>query len=98
MKKFIPREKMSRKAKKEIDRRARAVWGISPVSRKKEDKTKYSRKRGNALKDEGFQGIGPSHQKRYFFDGLKSPAFAGDSDHQQSLAGRKKLRDFAFFG
>lgn len=45
MKKFIPREKLSRKAKKEIDRRARAVWGISPVSRKKEDKTKYNRKR-----------------------------------------------------
>ncbi|MBQ4620612.1 MAG: hypothetical protein IJB25_12160 [Clostridia bacterium] len=52
MKKFIPREKMSRKAKKEIDRRARAVWGISPVSRKKEDKTKYNRKREKALKDE----------------------------------------------
>ncbi|MBQ4157647.1 MAG: hypothetical protein IJD86_05865, partial [Clostridia bacterium] len=25
---------------------------------------------------EGFQGIGPSHQKRYFFDGLKLP-FSG---------------------
>lgn len=45
MKKFTPREKLSQKAKKEIDRRARAVWIISPVSRKKEDKTKYNRKR-----------------------------------------------------
>ena len=45
MKKFIPREKMTKKVKKEIDRRARATWSISPVSRKKEDKTKYNRKR-----------------------------------------------------
>lgn len=45
MKKFIPREKLSQKARKELDRRARATWGISPVSRKKEDKTKYNRKR-----------------------------------------------------
>lgn len=45
MKKFIPREKLSTKAQKEMDRRARATWGISPVSRKKEDKTKYNRKR-----------------------------------------------------
>lgn len=45
MKKFIPREKLSQKARKELDRRVRATWGISPVSRKKEDKTKYNRKR-----------------------------------------------------
>ena len=45
MKKFIPREKLSRKAQKEMDRRARATWSISPVSRKKEDKTKYNKKR-----------------------------------------------------
>ena len=45
MKKWIPREKMSEKARKELDRRARATWGISPVTRKKEDKTKYNRKR-----------------------------------------------------
>lgn len=49
MKKFIPREKLSRKVKKEIDRRARAVWSISPVSRKKEDKTKYNRKRAEKI-------------------------------------------------
>ncbi len=49
MKKFIPREKLSRKVQKEIDRRARKVWTISPVSRKKEDKTKYNRKRAEKI-------------------------------------------------
>ena len=45
IKKIYPHTEDTKKAKKEIDRRARATWSISPVSRKKEDKTKYNRKR-----------------------------------------------------
>ena len=45
MEKFVPREKMSRKARKELDSRRRAGWAISPVTRKAESKKAYSRKR-----------------------------------------------------
>lgn len=45
MDKFIAREKMSKKARKELDSARRAVWGISPVTRRAPDKKKYDRKK-----------------------------------------------------
>lgn len=45
MQKFIPREKMSRKARRQLDGQRRAVWAISPVTRKIPDKKAYSRSR-----------------------------------------------------
>ncbi len=45
MEKFIEREKMSKKARKELDSRSRAVWGISPVTRRVPSKKAYNRKR-----------------------------------------------------
>jgi len=45
MEKFIPREKLSRKARKKLDSRKRASWSISPVTRKVASKKLYSRKR-----------------------------------------------------
>lgn len=45
MRKFVEREKMSKKARKEMDSARRAVWGISPVTRRAADKTKYDRKK-----------------------------------------------------
>ena len=45
MGKFIEREKMSKKARKELDSQSRAVWGISPVTRKAPNKKAYDRKR-----------------------------------------------------
>ncbi len=44
MGKFIEREKMSKKARKELDSQSRAVWGISPITRKAPNKKAYSRK------------------------------------------------------
>lgn len=38
MKPFIPREKMSKKARRELDSRQRSAWDISPVTRRKENK------------------------------------------------------------
>ena len=49
MDKFISREKMSKKARKEMDSKQRAVWGISPVTRKAPDKKHYNRKRNSRL-------------------------------------------------
>lgn len=46
MEKFIPREKLSKKAQNELNKKARKDWnGLSPVTRKPESKKAYSRKR-----------------------------------------------------
>ena len=42
---FVSREKMSKKARRELDSRKRAAWRISPVTRRAENKKAYSRKR-----------------------------------------------------
>ncbi len=45
MKKFIPKEKLGRKARKQLDSERRATWAFSPVTKKVESKKLYSRKR-----------------------------------------------------
>jgi hypothetical protein len=45
MEKFVEREKMSKKARKQLDSQARAVWGISPITRSVPNKKAYDRKR-----------------------------------------------------
>lgn len=45
MKSFVPREKMSKKARRQLDRQSREGWSISPVTRRVESKKAYSRKR-----------------------------------------------------
>lgn len=45
MSKFIPREKMGKKARKELDRQRRTLWQFSPVTKKMESKKLYNRKR-----------------------------------------------------
>ena len=44
MDKFIPREKLGKKARKELDRQRRATWPFSPTTRKVESKKRYNRK------------------------------------------------------
>ena len=45
MKKFVPYEKMSKKQKREYDRKQRGTWQLSPVTRFAEtDRKHYSRK------------------------------------------------------
>lgn len=46
MKKYIPKEKLSKKAKRELNKKARRTWnGVSPVTRKPTSKKKYNRKK-----------------------------------------------------
>lgn len=53
MEKFIPKEKLSKKAKKELNKQARKDWnGISPVTRKPTIKKAYSRKRVRKIDDD----------------------------------------------
>ena len=49
MKEFVPAEKMSKKAKKELAKKSRQLWEVSPVSRKIENKKHYNRKRKKHL-------------------------------------------------
>lgn len=46
MEKFIPREKMSKKARRALDRSRRGTWGPqNPVTRTVENKKQYNRKK-----------------------------------------------------
>ena len=57
MKKFIPRKKLGRKARKQLDSGQRATWTFSPVTRKVESKKRYSRKQKSHDRD-GDYGMG----------------------------------------
>ena len=45
MAKFISLEKLSKKARKELDNQKRAVWAFSPTTRKVESKKLYNRRK-----------------------------------------------------
>lgn len=47
MDRFIPRKKMSKKARTLLDKQRRATWAFSPIIRKVESKKQYSRKRND---------------------------------------------------
>ena len=52
MAKFVSREKLSKKARKELDNQKRTVWVFSPVGKKVESKKLYNhRKSAHAWKD-----------------------------------------------
>ena len=54
MDKFIPKEKMSKKAQKRIAAEQRGIWAFSPVTRKIDSKKLYNRKRiSRARNDDG---------------------------------------------
>lgn len=54
MEKYVSYEKLSKKKKRQINARKRRSWqGVSPVTRKTENKKKYNRKKIKArLKDD----------------------------------------------
>ena len=53
MAKFISREKLSKKARKELDNQKRTVWAFSPTTKKVESKKLYNRKKSaRAWKDD----------------------------------------------
>jgi len=59
MMKFIPKEKLSKKARKELDRSRRETWDFSPVTRKVESKKVYNRKKASHDRcgDNGMRGF-----------------------------------------
>lgn len=56
MKQFVPRDKMSKKARKELDKARRAEWHISPVTRKVESKKQYDRRKISRIRKEEWTG------------------------------------------
>ena len=60
MQKFIPRQKLSKRKKKELDAQKRTTWeSISPVTRTVDSKKLYSRK--NARKKPAYTEEYPVH-------------------------------------
>ena len=66
---FVPKDKLSKKARKELNRQRRVTWDFSPVARTVESRKLYNRKRIARIRDENgpgsfFPGIdwgGPFH-------------------------------------
>ena len=56
MARFIPVGKMSKKARRELTNKSRAVWAISPVTRRPENSKAYDRKK--IRRDEGMNAPG----------------------------------------
>ena len=50
---FIPKEKFSKKAQRELNAARRTLWAVSPVSKKVESKKVYNRKKSVRLRDDG---------------------------------------------
>lgn len=57
MSKFIPREKLSKKARRALDAQRRAAWGFSPVTRKVESKKIYNRKKQPSVRRDPDRGL-----------------------------------------
>ena len=58
MKAFVPVEKMSKKARKELASARRKTWAVSPVSRRIENKKHDNRKsKSHDRYDDGFMGL-----------------------------------------
>ncbi len=54
---FVPKDKMSKKARKELNKQKRATWGFSPVTKMVQSKKVYSRKRKTHDRDEDGMGF-----------------------------------------
>ena len=52
MARFVPKDKLSKKARKELNRQKRVTWEFSPVTQAVESKKIYSRKKKAQYRDE----------------------------------------------
>lgn len=54
MEKFVPKDKMSKKARKRLAAQKRVTWDFSPVTQRVESKKRYDRKKlSRAVKTDG---------------------------------------------
>lgn len=52
MARFVPKDKLSKKALKELNRQKRVTWEFSPVTKTVESKKVYSRKKKAQYRDD----------------------------------------------
>ena len=52
MTRFVPKDKLSKKARKELNRQKRVTWEFSPVTKTVESKKVYSRKKKAQYRDD----------------------------------------------
>ena len=52
MARFVPKDKLSKKARKELNRQKRVTWEFSPVTKTVESKKDYSRKKKAQYRDD----------------------------------------------
>ena len=58
MARFVPKDKLSKKAQKELNRQRRVTWDFSPVTKTVDSKKRYNRKRIAQRRDD--YGLGDS--------------------------------------
>jgi len=68
MDRFIPRQKLGKRARKRLDAQSRATWSFSPTTRRVESKKHYNRKRKPHERME-YGVVGFSFGCRYIFAG-----------------------------
>ena len=54
MARFVPKEKLSKKAQKELNRQRRVTWEFSPVTKTVESRKLYSRRRKAQDRDDDY--------------------------------------------
>ena len=59
MARFVPKDKLSKKAQKELNRQRRITWDFSPVTKTVDSKKLYNRKRNARNRDD--YGLGAFH-------------------------------------
>ncbi len=56
MERFVPREKMSKRARREMDAQRRTTWDVQPVTRRIESKKAYDRNRARRMQRDELSG------------------------------------------
>jgi len=57
MARFVPKDKLSKKAQKELNRQRRVTWDFSPVTKTVDSKKLYNRKRNARNRDDYGLGV-----------------------------------------
>ena len=57
MRKFVSREKLGKKARKELNRKRRVTWGFSPVTRNTQNPKAYNRQKARKWNRDDFPTV-----------------------------------------
>ena len=79
MEKFIPKEKLGKKARKALHLRNRATWeGLNPATRRMESKKRYNRKKTRIMEKNQYPGFDFTDGKTLFFM-IINPGYLGSN-------------------